>query len=68
MLMHGEKTYLCSVCGKGFYNNAGLQTHIKVRLIVILIGSTYNFYIRFTLVIAPMLAMFAEKLFDKQAV
>lgn len=30
IMIHGEKTYLCSVCGKGFYNNAGLQTHIKV--------------------------------------
>ncbi|KAF2883134.1 hypothetical protein ILUMI_23051 [Ignelater luminosus] len=31
MLTHGEKTFLCSQCGKGFVSNAGLISHSKVH-------------------------------------
>lgn len=30
-LIHGEKTFLCSECGKGFSTNAGLLVHIKIH-------------------------------------
>lgn len=30
MVVHGEKSFLCSDCGKGFYSKATLQAHSKV--------------------------------------
>lgn len=30
MVIHGEKKFLCSYCGKGFFSIASLQAHSKV--------------------------------------
>lgn len=33
MLIHGEKKFLCSDCGKSFYSKATLLAHSKVGII-----------------------------------